>query len=248
MPLNNNNYKNRLIDEKIDVYLKIFGAISISGVKRCGKTWTAEHHAKSAIYLDDSKENFDTREKAKLDVSLVLDGENPLLIDEWSEVPEIWDAVRHLCDKDKKKGKYILTESTTLRRNEDEEKIHHSGAGRIDRMKMYSMSLYESGDSTGVASLKALFNGTQKNIATKKTTLDMLANELHSKPYVDPEEYFILARDYDNLSFDLERLVKFGRVKEEEIEEINNSCKFQSNNLKKSANKIEELDDIIKSI
>ena len=175
MSLNNNNYKNRLIDEKIDVHLKIFGAISIEGPRWCGKTWTAEHHAKSAIYLDDSKENFDTREKAKLDVSLVLDGENPLLIDEWSEVPEIWDAVRHLCDKDKKKGKYILTESTTLRRNEDEEKIHHSGAGRIDRMKMYSMSLYESGDSTGVASLKALFNGTQKNIATKKTTLDMLA-------------------------------------------------------------------------
>ena len=105
MSLNNNSYKNRLIDEKIDVYLKIFGAISIEGPKWCGKTWTAEHHAKSAIYLDDSKENFDTREKAKLDVSLVLDGESPLLIDEWSEVPEIWDAVRHLCDKDKKKGK-----------------------------------------------------------------------------------------------------------------------------------------------
>ena len=163
MALNNNNYKNRIIDDKIDIYLKLFGAISVEGPKWCGKTWTAEHHANSAIYLDDSKENFDTREKAKLDVSLVLDGEAPLLIDEWSEVPEIWDAVRHLCDKDKKKGKYILTESTTLRKKENEDKIHHSGAGRIDRMKMYSMSLYESGDSTGVASLKALFDGTQKN-------------------------------------------------------------------------------------
>ena len=175
MALNNNNYKNRIIDDKIDIYLKLFGAIIVEGPKWCGKTWTAEHHANSAIYLDDSKENFDTREKAKLDVSLVLDGEAPLLIDEWSEVPEIWDAVRHLCDKDKKKGKYILTESTTLRKKENEDKIHHSGAGRIDRMKMYSMSLYESGDSTGVASLKALFDGTQKNIVTKKTTLDMLA-------------------------------------------------------------------------
>lgn len=176
MALTEKGYKERLIDEKIKNYLKLFGAISIEGPKWCGKTWTAKNHANSAVYLDNSVENFDTRAKAKMDVSLILDKEAPELIDEWGEVVEIWDAVRHRCDKDKNKGKYILTESTTLRKKEDEEKIHHSGAGRIDRMKMYSMSLYESGDSTGEASLQKLFDGTQKNVSTKKTTLQQLAN------------------------------------------------------------------------
>ena len=176
MALTEKNYKTRLIDEKIKEYLKIFGAISIEGPKWCGKTWTALNHANSAVFLDDSTENFNTRNQAKLDVSLVLDKEAPELIDEWGEVPEIWDAVRHRCDKDKQKGKYILTESTTLRKKIDEEKIHHSGAGRIDRMKMYSMSLYESGNSTGQASLQNMFNNTQKNVATTKVTLKELAN------------------------------------------------------------------------
>lgn len=175
MALTENGYKSRLIDEKINTYLKLFGAISIEGPKWCGKTWTAKNHANSAVYLDDSTENFDNRTKAKLDVSLILDDNYPKLIDEWGEVPEIWDAVRHRCDQDKNKGKYILTESTTLRKKEDEAKIHHSGAGRIDRMKMYSMSLYESGESKGLASIQKLFDGTQKNSATEKTTLDDLA-------------------------------------------------------------------------
>lgn len=187
-------YKKRLIDEKISNYLKIFGAISIEGPKWCGKTWTAKNHANSAVFLDDSTENFDTRTKAKMDVSLILNEEFPELIDEWGEVPEIWDAVRHRCDKDKLKGKYILTESTTLRKKEDEEKIHHSGAGRIDKMKMYSMSLYESGDSSGVASLIKLFDGTQKNISTKKTTLDDLAKYIVRGGWpenIDTEEEYI---------------------------------------------------------
>lgn len=175
MPLTEKGYKTRIIDSKISEYLKLFGAISIEGPKWCGKTWTAKHHANSAVFLDDSSENFDTRTKAKMDISLILDMEAPQLIDEWGEVPEIWDAVRHRCDKDKKKGKYILTESTTLRKKEDEDKIHHSGAGRIDRMKMYSMSLYESGDSTGDVSLMDLFNDNQKNMRTKKVKLDDLA-------------------------------------------------------------------------
>lgn len=194
MSLVTQGYKERLIDEKISNYLKLFGAISIEGPKWCGKTWTAKNHANSAVFLDDSTENFDTRTKAKMDVSLILNEEPPQLIDEWGEVPEIWDAVRHRCDKDKLKGKYILTESTTLRKKEDEEKIHHSGAGRIDKMKMYSMSLYESGDSSGEASLTKLFNGTQENIATKKTTLDDLAKYIVRGGWpenIDTEEKYI---------------------------------------------------------
>lgn len=209
MALTEKGYKKRLIDEKIEEYLKLFGAISIEGPKWCGKTWTAKNHANSAVFLDDSTENFDTRTKAKMDVSLILDKPSPELIDEWAEVPEIWDAVRHRCDKDKTKGKYILTESTTLRKKEDEEKIHHSGAGRIDRMKMYSMSLYESGNSSGLASLQSLFAGKQKNCETEKTTLDDLASfivrggwpENITTPekylHVMPKSYLRAVLDYD---------------------------------------------------
>ena len=171
----NVDYKPRLIDEKVEKYLGIFGAISIEGPKWCGKTRTAERHANSAVYLDDSTENFDARNKAKMEVSLILNEEAPELIDEWGEVPEIWDAVRHICDKNSAKGKYILTESTTLRKKEDEDKIHHSGAGRIDKMKMYSMSLYESGESSGKASITDMFNGTQKNCNDKKYSYEDIA-------------------------------------------------------------------------
>ncbi len=175
MALTENGYKKRLIDNKITEYLKIFGALSIEGPKWCGKTWTSLNHANSVVFLDDTSQNFDVRKKAAMDISLILDGEAPQLIDEWGEIPEIWDAVRHRCDRDHKKGKYILTESTTLMKKENEEKIHHSGAGRIDKLKMYSMSLYESGDSTGDASLTKLFNNTQKNVNIKKPELLDLA-------------------------------------------------------------------------
>lgn len=207
MALTEDGYKERLIDKKISQYLKIFGAVSIEGPKLCGKTWTAKNHANSAVFLDDSSANFDMRAKAKMDVSLILNMEKPQLIDEWIEVPEIWDAVRHICDKDKTKGKFILTESTTLRKKEQEEKIHHSGAGRIDRMKMYSMSLYESGDSTGDASLKKMFEGTQENTLTKKTTLDDLARYIvrggwPSNLNIDDDLIHILPKSYLNAVLD----------------------------------------------
>ena len=108
MSLTEKGYKKRLIDNKIEEYLKIFGAISIEGPKWCGKTWTAKNHANSAVFLDDSTNNFDTRTKAQMDVSLVLDKDKPQLIDEWGQVPEIWDAVRHRCDKDKEKESTYL--------------------------------------------------------------------------------------------------------------------------------------------
>lgn len=207
MALTEDGYKERLIDKKISQYLKIFGAVIIEGPKWCGKTWTAKNHANSAVFLDDSSANFDMRAKAKMDVSLILNMEKPQLIDEWIEVPEIWDAVRHICDKDKTKGKFILTESTTLRKKEQEEKIHHSGAGRIDRMKMYSMSLYESGDSTGEASLKKMFEGTQENTLTKKTTLDDLARYIvrggwPSNLNIDDDLIHILPKSYLNAVLD----------------------------------------------
>ena len=167
MPLTKEGYKERLIDKKIERYLKIFGALSIEGPKWCGKTWTSLNHCNSAIYLDETEENYNTRAKAEIDVGLILGEEYPELIDEWGRIPAVWDAVRHRCDMDKIKGKYILTESTTIR---DKSKIHHSGAGRIDRLKMYSMSLYESGDSNGEISR----GGWPENLSTDDNDLHIL--------------------------------------------------------------------------
>lgn len=172
MSLRKKEYKNRLVDKKIEDYLTVFGAVSIEGPKWCGKTWSSLNHANSVCYLDDDE----TREKAKLSLDLILNDERPELIDEWNLVPKTWDAVRRKCDETTKKGNYILTCSTKLTDNEQREKIHHSGAGRIGKINMYTMSLYESGDSSGKVSLQDMLNGTQENKINEKVSLEQLAN------------------------------------------------------------------------
>lgn len=144
MSLRKKEYLNRLIDKKVDDYLSVFGAVSIEGPKWCGKTWTSLNHANSVVYLEDDE----TKEKAKLSLDLILSEKKPELIDEWNLIPEIWDAVRRKCDNTTTKGNYILTCSTKLTDKEQKEKIHHSGAGRIGKIQMHTMSLYESGDSS----------------------------------------------------------------------------------------------------
>lgn len=149
------NYKARIIDKKIDKYLSVFGAICIEGPKWCGKTWTSSYHSNSEIYIGDPSGNFQNRQLAQMSPSLVLDGETPRLIDEWQEVPPLWDAVRYKVDQTPKKGQFILTGSATP----NHKGILHSGAGRIARIRMRTMSLYESGDSSGEVSLEDLCNG-----------------------------------------------------------------------------------------
>ena len=149
------NYKARIIDKKIDKYLSVFGAICIEGPKWCGKTWTSSYHSNSEIYIGDPSGNFQNRQLAQMSPSLVLDGETPRLIDEWQEVPPLWDAVRYKVDQSPKKGQFILTGSATP----NHKGILHSGAGRIARIRMRTMSLYESGDSSGDVSLEDLCNG-----------------------------------------------------------------------------------------
>ncbi len=172
MSLRKNEYIERLVDKKIEEYLSIFGAIGIEGPKWCGKTWTSLNHANSVVYLDEEE----TKEKARLSFDLILDNEKPELIDEWNLIPEIWDAVRRKCDEKTEKGNYILTCSTKLTDENQKEKIHHSGAGRIGKIKMHTMSLYESGDSTGKVSISDLLNNNVKNELNSKITLDKLAN------------------------------------------------------------------------
>ena len=172
MSLRKQEYINRLVDKKIEDYLSIFGAVSIEGPKWCGKTWASLNHANSQALLDEEE----TKEKAKLSLDLILDLEKPELIDEWNLIPEIWDAVRRKCDDTIKKGNYILTCSTKLTDAEQKEKIHHSGAGRIGKIQMHTMSLYESGDSTGKASITDMLNNKLKNQLNSKITLQDLAN------------------------------------------------------------------------
>lgn len=172
MSLRKESYIDRLIDKKIEEYLSVFGAISIEGPKWCGKTWASLNHANSKVLLDDDE----IKEKAKLDLNLILNDDKPELIDEWNLIPEIWDAVRRKCDDTTEKGNYILTCSTKLTDAEQKEKIHHSGAGRIGKIEMHTMSLYESGDSTGKVSIQDMLNDNVKNELNKKITLDELAN------------------------------------------------------------------------
>ncbi len=164
------NYHPRIIDRKVDQYLAAFGAVCIEGPKWCGKTWTSSAHSKSEIFIGDPAGNFQNRQLAELSPALVLTGETPRLIDEWQEVPPIWDAVRHQVDQAGKKGQFILTGSATP----NHKGILHSGAGRIGRLHMRPMSLFESDGSCGAVSLQALCAGEMTPSMTGEVRLEQL--------------------------------------------------------------------------
>ena len=151
-----NGYLPRLIDKKIDDTLETFGAILIRGPKWCGKTTTATGRANSKLMLADPSGNFSARALADLEPSIAIEGESPRLIDEWQEVPKLWDAVRFECDRIGKPGLFILTGSATPN---DKNAPMHSGAGRIARIDMDTMTLFELGISSGAVSLEGLFHG-----------------------------------------------------------------------------------------
>lgn len=165
-------YKPRIIDATIRKYLSVFGAVCVEGPKWCGKSWTSSYHSNSEFLVGDPSGNFQNRRLAELDPVMILEGDTPRLIDEWQEVPAIWDAVRYTVDKSGKKGQFILTGSSTPKRKG----ILHSGAGRIATIKMKTMSLYESGESSGVVSLEDLCNGILKTIMIGEVNLLDIAN------------------------------------------------------------------------
>lgn len=150
--MKNEGYKPRIIDSTVEKYLKSFGAVCIQGPKWCGKTWTSAYHAESEILIGNPEGNFQNRHLAQLSPALILSGDTPRLIDEWQDVPPIWDAVRYEVDRRNLKGQFVLTGSSTPKRKG----IMHSGAGRIGTLNMHPMSLWEAGRSRGVISLKAL--------------------------------------------------------------------------------------------
>ena len=148
-------YLPRIVDEQVEHYLRIFGAIEIEGTKWCGKTWTARQHGASISYVDEQLP------PAQDDPSLMLLGEKPHIIDEWQRVPAIWNLVRHGIDETRAlRGGWILAGSSTppdRQGGADEAAKRHSGAGRIGRIKMSPMTLSESGDSENAVSLARLF-------------------------------------------------------------------------------------------
>jgi predicted AAA+ superfamily ATPase len=154
------DYLRRTTDKLLRLNLDTFGAVLIEGPKWCGKTTTAERQAKSVLKLQDP----DTREAflatAAVKPSLLLKGETPRLIDEWQVAPVLWDAVRTAVDERNEVGQFILTGSNTV----DRAAIMHSGTGRIARMQMYPMSLFESEESNGKISLLELFNNPSMDI------------------------------------------------------------------------------------
>lgn len=165
------HYKRRIIDKTIETYLKVSGAICIEGPKWCGKTWTSAFHSNSEFLVGDPTNNFSNRQLAELNPALILQGETPRMIDEWQEVPSIWDATRTEIDKRHKKGQIILTGSSTPKKKG----VLHSGAGRIVKLRMNTMSLYESGDSSGKISLFDLCNGKLEQQILEDVQLEKIA-------------------------------------------------------------------------
>lgn len=147
-------YLHRIADETLDLRLEAFGAVQIAGPKWCGKTTTAERRAASVIKMQDPDRREGYLATSRTKPSLLLKGDTPRLIDEWQVAPVIWDAVRHAVDERRMKGQFILTGSTVV----DDEKIMHTGTGRITKMAMYPMSLFESLESNGRISLQLLFD------------------------------------------------------------------------------------------
>lgn len=163
-------YFSRVADQMLRDRLEAFGAILIEGPKWTGKTTTAEQLSKSVIKMQDPDNASEYLATASAKPSLLLKGEQPRLIDEWQDAPVIWDAVRTAVDQSGgTPGQYILTGSNTV----DKTQICHTGTGRITRMMMYPMSLWESKDSSGEVSLHELFYNPSYNIDGATSKLDI---------------------------------------------------------------------------
>lgn len=163
-------YRARIVDDILEFKLKSKGAVLIEGAKWCGKTTTASQVANSMLLIQENLTQ--NREMAELSPARLLQGETPRLIDEWQLAPQLWDAVRVEVDKRDAFGQFMLTGSAVPPSNE---KITHTGTGRITRMKMRPMTLYESGESTGSVSLKALFAGMDDVEGETNVNLEQIA-------------------------------------------------------------------------
>ena len=165
-------YKARIADKVLKENLKAKGAVLIEGAKWCGKTTTASQVAKSILYMQEPHKVKQNLELAELKPSKLLEGETPRLIDEWQIAPNLWDTVRFEVDQRNEFGQFILTGSSVPA---DTSNIHHSGIGRITKLLMRPMSLFESGESNGNVSLKQLFEANTTIDGSATIDIDQLA-------------------------------------------------------------------------
>ena len=149
-------YKKRICDSLLQDELAGAGAVLIEGAKWCGKTTTAEQAAHSAIYMDETGKMEEHIILARTKPERILSGDHPRLIDEWQLAPMLWDAIRFNVDHADGMGRYILTWSSVPA---DDSELKHSGTGRFSWLRMRPMTLWESLESSGEASLSALFEG-----------------------------------------------------------------------------------------
>lgn len=178
-----NGYKNRVADRLLAEKLEAFGAVLIEGPKYCGKTTLATQQARSILSMADTDTLGQNLALARTNISRLLAGETPRLIDEWQIAPQFWDAVRNEVDKRNEDGQFMLTGSAVPpkpKKDEsgniiEEENIHHTGTGRISRLRLRTMSLWESEDSTGDVSLEELFINPDTVDGVSDIDLDRLA-------------------------------------------------------------------------
>lgn len=168
-----NQYRPRIVDNQLERMLRRIGAVLVQGPKWCGKTTTAEQKAASVIYMDDPSRKKMYLQTAELNIKMLLQGDTPRLMDEWQLIPQLWDAVRFEVDHRKADGQFILTGSAVPALTDE---ISHTGTGRFARLTMRTMSLLESGDSTGTVSLQWLFeNHHEQPAGAANIDLDRLA-------------------------------------------------------------------------
>ena len=190
--MNLKSYLPRVVDKTLDAYLSVFGAVCVEGPKWCGKTWTSARHARSSFFVSDPTANFSNRLLAFISPSRALIGEAPRLIDEWQETPALWDAVRFEVDARNRKGQFILTSSSTPKRKG----VLHGGAGRIGKLRMRTMSLYELGFSSGKISLRDLCNGNFDAGIIEETSIDQIIDWVIRGGWPNNKD-----TDIDNASF-----------------------------------------------
>lgn len=166
-------YRPRIADQMLAARLRRKGAVLVEGPKWCGKTTTAEQQAASILYMADPMRKQQNLQAAKMNVQQLLTGKTPRLIDEWQIAPSLWDSVRFEVDHRGGWGHFILTGSSVPPSSDE---IFHSGTGRFAKLKMRTMSLFESGDSTGAVSLSDLFAAEKKPISgSSKIDINRLA-------------------------------------------------------------------------
>ena len=166
-------YKSRIADIMLRQKLESSGAVLIQGPKWCGKTTTAEQIAASTLYMNDPDEQDENLRMASMAIRRLLIGSVPRLIDEWQLAPQLWDAIRFEVDhRENHFGQFILTGSAVP---PDQSTMKHTGTGRFSWLTMRTMSLWESGDSTGEVSLNSLFNGCEPDGGEKKIELERIA-------------------------------------------------------------------------